>query len=171
MGARKKKERFQDPCSVPISIRKGRVVSLVVVPLGLVVNLDSKFCGHSKTYESNHFLEQRRRMMTTMSQASTSNKITKVKRSREVGFCIFFFGFCFVLGPFFFFMFFSNPKYFLSPRIWLLPTKLSTIEGFCHKERDFAMVLVFLSFYYSPKKIAKKNKEIEIKECIVGVNM
>jgi hypothetical protein len=32
------------------------------------------------------------------------------------------------------------------------------------------MVLVFLSFYYSPKEIANKNKEIEIKECIVGVN-
>lgn len=40
-GTQEKKERFQDLCSVPISIRKGRVVSLVVVPLGLVVNLDS----------------------------------------------------------------------------------------------------------------------------------
>jgi hypothetical protein len=77
--SRKRKERFQDPCSVPISIRKGRVVSLVVVSLGLVVSLFSKFWGHGEAYESNHFLEQRRRMMT-ITLASTSNKITKVAK-------------------------------------------------------------------------------------------
>jgi hypothetical protein len=98
---KKRKERFQDPCSIPILVRRG-----------LVVNLVSKFWGHDEAYESNHFLEQmRRRRMTT---TSTSNKTTKVKRPREGGFC-------FVVGLFFF-MFLSSPKTYLSPRIWLLPT-------------------------------------------------
>jgi hypothetical protein len=29
----------------------------------------------------------------------------------------------------------------------------------------------FLNFYYSSRNIAKKNKEIEIKECVASVNV
>jgi hypothetical protein len=36
---------------------------------------------------------------------------------------------------------------------------------------DFATILVFLDFCHSPKKIAKKTKEKQIKECVIGVNM
>jgi hypothetical protein len=61
------------------------VVSLIVVPLGLVVGLISRFWGHKKSYESNLFLEQRRMMMTT-TPTLTCNKIMKVKRPREGGF-------------------------------------------------------------------------------------
>jgi hypothetical protein len=116
--ALKKNER-----DVPIPIRRGWVVNLVVVPLGLVESLDSKFWGHDEAYESNHFLEQRKRRMTTTPLASIGNKSTKVKRPKKGGFCfVFFFGFCFVLSPFFLFMFLSSSKSFLSPRMWLLLT-------------------------------------------------
>jgi len=38
-----------------------------------------------------------------MTTTSIDNQTTKVKRPREGGFCVtFFFGFCFVMGPFFF---------------------------------------------------------------------
>jgi hypothetical protein len=37
--------------------------------------------------------------------------------------------------------------------------------------RDFAIILIFLGFCHSPKKIAKEIKENEIKECVVGVNI
>jgi hypothetical protein len=60
-------------------IRSRLVVSLVVVPIGLVVSLVSRFWGHGGTYESNHFLGQRRMMMTT-TLASTCNQTMKVER-------------------------------------------------------------------------------------------
>jgi len=63
------------------------VVSLIVVPLGLVVNLIFGFWGHNKSYESNHFLEQRRMMMRT-TLASIGNKTMKIKRQKECGFCV-----------------------------------------------------------------------------------
>jgi hypothetical protein len=66
-----------------------RIQRLVIVPLGLVVSLAFRFCGHSKLYESNHFLEQKRKMMTKTTPTSTSNKTTKVKTPRESGFCVF----------------------------------------------------------------------------------
>ncbi len=93
--------------------------------------------------------------MTIITLASTSNKITKVKRPREVGFSILFFGFCFVLGPFLFFMLLSSPKSFFITKNLVITYELSTIEGFCHKEKDFATILVFLSYYYSSRKIKK----------------
>jgi len=83
---------------------------------------------------------------------------------------VFSFWVLFCVGSFFFLCVFFKPKCFFITKNLVITYKLSTIEGFYHKERDFAMVLVFLSFYYSPKEIANKNKEIEIKECIVGVN-
>jgi len=67
----------------------------------LVVSLVFKFWGHGKTFESDHFLRQRKkRMMTTTSR---NNQTTKVKRPREGGVCVifFFFGFCFVVSSFF----------------------------------------------------------------------
>ncbi len=46
-----------------ISIR-GLVTSLIAIPLGgLVVSLIYTFWGHNGAYESNQFLEQRRRMV------------------------------------------------------------------------------------------------------------
>jgi hypothetical protein len=47
--------------------------------------------------------------------------------------------------------------------------KLSTIEDFCHKLKDFITVLVFLSFCHSLKRITKEKEEVEIKKCIVNV--
>ncbi len=50
--------------------------------------------------------------MTTTRLASIGNKTTKVKRPKEGGFCIFFFGFCFVLSPFFSLCFYEAQKVF-----------------------------------------------------------
>ncbi len=69
--SRKRKEGFLDPCSIPNFIRSEIVVSLVMVPIGLVVSLVFKFWGHDATYENNHFLGQRRRMMMITTLAST----------------------------------------------------------------------------------------------------
>ncbi len=61
--------------------------SLITTPLrGLLVNLFFRFSWHGGTYESNHFLEQRRRIVTTIAPTSTSNKMTKMKRLKEDGF-------------------------------------------------------------------------------------
>jgi hypothetical protein len=66
------------------------VGSLITTTLrGLVVNLLSRFSWHGGTYESNHFLEQRRRIVTIATTTSTNNKTTKVKRLKEDGFCVF----------------------------------------------------------------------------------
>ncbi len=74
------------------------VGSPIIVPLGgLVVNLFSRFSWHGGTYESNHFLEQRRRIMMITTPISTCNTTTKVKRPREDGFCGFCFSFVWVL--------------------------------------------------------------------------
>jgi hypothetical protein len=81
---------------------------LILVPLrGLAVSLVFRFWGHKGAYESNHFLEQRRRMMMTLTLVSIGNKTTKVKRPRKGGFCVFFLGF--VLWWVLFFTFFSSP--------------------------------------------------------------
>jgi hypothetical protein len=63
------------------------VGSLITTPLrGLLINLFSRFSWHGGTYESNRFLEQRRRIVTTIAPTSTSNQMTKVKRLKENGF-------------------------------------------------------------------------------------
>jgi hypothetical protein len=58
-------------------MRNGVVVNLVTISFRLVVNLVSRFWGLNGTYESNHFLEQTRRM--TMTTTPTCNKTMKVK--------------------------------------------------------------------------------------------
>jgi len=119
MGALKKKEkRVLGPMFNSSLVKRGLVVSLIVVPLKYDVNLISGFWGHDKSYESNHFLEQRRMMMTT-TPTSTCNKTMKVKRPREGGFCVIK---LFCGGFFFSFAFLSSPKKDLSPKNWLLPT-------------------------------------------------
>jgi hypothetical protein len=65
----------------------------------LLVGLIFGFWGHDKSCESNHFLEQRRMMMTT-TPTSTCNKTMKVKRPREGGNCVIK---LFCVGGFFFF--------------------------------------------------------------------
>jgi hypothetical protein len=66
-----------------------RIQRLVIVLLGLLVSLAFRFWGHNEAYESNHFVEQKRKMMTKTTPTSTSNKTTKVKTPREGGFCAF----------------------------------------------------------------------------------
>ncbi len=93
----------------------------------------------------------------------------KVKRQRSCVILLFFGGFalCWVL----FYMFFvKNIKFFIT-KILVIIYKLNTIKKKFHKEKDFAMVLAFFSFCLSPRKIAKEEEEIEIKKCVVGVNM
>ncbi len=68
---------------IPIFVRSRLVVGLATIPIGLVVNLVLKFWGHSGTYENNHFLGQRKRMVMTITPTSTSNQIMEVKRPRE----------------------------------------------------------------------------------------
>jgi hypothetical protein len=41
-----------------IFIRSGVVVTLVVVPIGLVVSLVFRFLGHGRTYESNYLWDK-----------------------------------------------------------------------------------------------------------------
>ncbi len=93
-----RQEWFQDPCLVPILVNKELVVSLAIVPLGrLVVNITFRFWGHNEAYESNHFLEQKRKMMTKTTPTSTTNKGEEAK-----GGCVLCsFQFSFVVGPFF----------------------------------------------------------------------
>ncbi len=65
-----------------------------------------------------------------------------------------------MMGPFFSFMFLSNPEFsflFITKNL-IITYKLSTIEGFYHKMSDSIVVLVFLSFCHSPKKIVKEKK-------------
>ncbi len=58
-----------------ISVKRVLVGSPVAIPLGrIVINLLSRFSGHSGAYESNHFLEQRRRIVMTTISTTTSNE-------------------------------------------------------------------------------------------------
>jgi len=112
----------------------GQPKPLVLIQLeGLVVSLVFRFWGHSVAYESNHFLEQRRRMTMPSTLVSIGNKTTKVKRPRKGWFCVFFFGFCFVVSPFFY-IFVKPTKFFIIKNL-VITYKLSTIESFYHKKR------------------------------------
>jgi hypothetical protein len=111
----------------------------------------------------------RRREMTT-TPTSTSNKTTKVKRPREGGFCVIFLGFV-LWWVFLFFYVYVKPKKFFITKNLVITYKLSTIDDFYHKVKDFAMVLVFLSSCFNPRKITKEIEEIEIKECVASVNV
>jgi hypothetical protein len=122
---------------------------------GLAVSLVSRFWGHDGAYESNHFLEQRRRMMTITT--STCNKTMKVKRPREGGFCVIIFGFYFVVCLFFLYIFVNPINFFITKNL-VITYKLNTIKGFCHKKKYFATVLVFLNFCHNFRKI-KNDKE------------
>jgi hypothetical protein len=136
----------------------------------LVVNLVSKFWGHDKAYESNHVLEKMKGRRMTTTPTSTINKTTKVKRSREGGFCVIFFGFCFVVGFFFLYVSVKPKKFFITKNL-VITYKLSTINGFCHKVKDFSMVLGFFSFCLNPREITKEIEKIDIKVCIASVNV
>jgi len=58
--------------SSSISILKSLVGSLIIVPLGgLVISLLYRFSLHSGTYDNNHFLEQRRRIVATIAPIIT----------------------------------------------------------------------------------------------------
>ncbi len=81
---------------------------------------------------------------------------------------VFFFWVLFCVESFFSLYVSIKPKKFFITKNVVITYNLSTIKGFYHKERDFATDLVFLSFYCSPRVIAKKRKEIEIKEFVAG---
>jgi len=98
MGALKK-GGSQDPCSILISTRRGLIVSLIFI-----------FWGHDGAYESDHILEQKKRMMMTTTLASICNKTTKVKRPREGGFSINCFWVLFCGGSFIFLCISVKPK-------------------------------------------------------------
>jgi hypothetical protein len=70
-------------------------------------------------HESNHFLEQRKKIVMIATPTSIDNKITKVKRPREDRFCVFLLFFClgFVLWWVLFFMLLSSLTKNLSPKI------------------------------------------------------
>ncbi len=59
---------------------------------------------------------------------------------------------------FFFNVFIKPIKFFIAKNL-VITYKLSTIEGFYYKERDFAIILVFFGFYHNPGEIAKKEKK------------
>jgi len=77
-------------------------------------------------------------MMTTIPLASTSNKITKVKKAKGGWVLYFLFGFCFVLGPFFSLCFFQAQNVFYHQESgYYLQIKhnrrfLPQRERFCH---------------------------------------
>jgi hypothetical protein len=72
---------------------------------------------------------------------------------------------------FLFFYVYVKPKKFFITKNLVITYKLSTIDDFYHKVKDFAMVLVFLSSCFNPRKITKEIEEIEIKECVASVNV
>ncbi len=131
---------------IPIFVKSGLIVNLVVDLVGLIVSLLSKFWRCDKTYENNHSLGQRRRMMMmTTTQASTSYQIMKVKRPREGGFCVTFsFWVLFCDGSFFPLCLCEPRKFFFLTKNLVIIYKLSTIKGFYHKVTNFSMVLVFV---------------------------
>ncbi len=73
-------------------------------------------------------MEKRKQIMITTTPASINNK-TKVKKLREDRFYVFFafllFGFCFMVGPFFY-TFIKPRKFFISKTLVII-FKLSTI--------------------------------------------
>jgi hypothetical protein len=104
--------------------------------------------GHIKT--TNYFLGQSDDDNNTNINRHTSNEGEKAKWVL----CNFFlFGFC--DGSFFSLCISLKPKKFFITKNLIIIYKLNTINGFYHKVNDFAMVLVFLSFCYSLKEIAK----------------
>jgi hypothetical protein len=62
-------------------------------------------------------------------------------------------GFCFVVG--FFLILLSSLKKFISKNLVII-FKLNTIESFYYKERDFAIILVFLGSCHNLRKITKE---------------
>jgi hypothetical protein len=60
---------------------------------------------------------------------------------------------------FFFNTFIELIKFYICKNLVII-FKLSTIEIFYYKERDFATILVFLGSCYNPRKIAKKEEKI-----------
>jgi hypothetical protein len=97
----------------------------------------------------------------TTTPTSIDNKTTKVKRLREDKFCVFFafllFGFCFMVGPFFY-TFVKPRKKFISKNLIII-FKLRTIESFYYTQKDFATILVFLGSCCSPREIAKEQQK------------
>jgi hypothetical protein len=68
----------------------------------------------------------------------------------------FWFGFYFVVGLFFY-AFLKLVKFFVTNNL-VITYKLSTIESFYYKEKDFTTILVFLGFCHSLEKIAKEKE-------------
>ncbi len=85
----------------------------------------------------------KKKMMMTTTPTLISNKTMKVKRPREGGFCVIFFGFCFVVGPFFSLYISIKPKTFFFTKNLVITYKLSTMKGFYHKMTNCHSLGVF----------------------------
>jgi len=96
----------------------------------------------------------------TATPTSIDNKTTKVKKKRENRFYVFFafllFGFCFMVGPFFY-NFIKPRKFFISKNLVII-FKLSTIKSLYYTYKNFATILVFLGSCHSPREIAKEEQ-------------
>jgi hypothetical protein len=134
---------------------------------GLVVSLVLKFWGHDGPYESNHFLKQRRRMMMITTLTSTGNKTMKVKRSMEGGFCVIFWGFYFLVGPFFSIRFCQPDKVFYHQESGYY-IQIKHNRRFLPQFFFFAVVLVFLNICHNFREITNEIK-IKIKECVASL--
>ncbi len=106
-------------------------------------------------------LEQRKMIVMITALASTDNKITKVKRLREDGFCVFCFSFVWVLfcGGSFFNAFIKLRNFFIIKNLIII-YKLNTIEYFYYKEKNFTIILVFITFCHNPREITKEEMYI-----------
>ncbi len=147
VGELKKKEwAVWNPCLVPISIRKGLVVNLVV---RLIINLVSRFWGLDGAYESNHFLEQtRRRMMTTTPNINMhqNNEGEKTKGGRVLWWV------------FFSFYIFVKPINFSITKNLVIIYKLNTIKKKFPQRKRFCHGLGLLDFCHILKEITKEKK-------------
>jgi hypothetical protein len=91
----------------------------------------------------------------------TRDKARANQKLENVCVILFFFGFCFVVGPFF--MFLSRPIFFLITKNMVITYKLPQRKRLCHN----------LGFCHSLGEIAKEEKDIDRKEkrCVANVNV
>lgn len=148
--------------SSSISLKGGLVGNSFLIPLGaLIINLLSRFWGHNEAYDSNHFLEQRMRIVTTVASTSIDNKTMKVKRLKDGGFCVFVF--LFFLGFVLWWVFLK--KKFFQAQISFYHQEVSYYLQIKHNKRFLSQkekLCHNLGFCHSLGEIAKQEKKIEL---------
>jgi hypothetical protein len=103
---------------------------------------------------------------------STDNKTIKIKKPREVRFCVFLFFFCsnFVLWWVFFYAFVKFRKFFITKNLKFI-FKLSTIESFYYTEKLRHNFGFFLFLSQSWKNNKGRRKDINKYKWIISVNV